>query len=251
MQKITDLFIQNIRNLPIWVKQVITKEIVADLDKQLADFKELMDSDTLFQYIIPKITFKGKSELKEHNFALSEGYYTFLQDMLTGEATIFDITVKNSWTLADTAKMFIRLEELEFITIDSNDHSKDVAVAQFIAGKIKTGEFLKRLGKISIMQLEQAIRYQKELNEEGRHIKIASILIKLGFISDKGLDSLLLLKDEAKKRLPVSIGFASIKFENAEDEENQVLQLQKELQRLENENMIMKKRLKKLLNIDG
>lgn len=251
MQKVTELFIQNIRNLPIWVKQVITKEIVTDLDKQLTDFKELTDSDTLFQYLIPKITFKGKTEIREHNFALSEGYYTFLSDLLGGEMTIFDITVKNSWTLADTAKMFIRLDELEFITIDAKAGAKDIAVAQFIAGKIKTGEFLKRLGKISVMQLEQAIRYQKELNEEGRHIKIASILIKLGFISDKGLDSLLLLKDEAKKRLPVSIGFASIKFDNPQDEENQVLQLQKELQRLESENMIMKKRLKKILNING
>ena len=72
----------------------------------------------------------------------------------------------------------------------------------------------------------------------------------MGFISDKGLDSLLLLKEEAKKRLPVSIGLSSIKFDNPQDELSQIERLQKEISRLENENMIMKKRLKKLLNLD-
>ena len=56
----------------------------------------------------------------------------------------------------------------------------------FIAGKLKTGEFLKRIGKITVYQLEQAIRYQKELNDEGRHIKMASILIKLGMLEKIG-----------------------------------------------------------------
>ena len=37
---------------------------------------------------------------------------------------------------------------------------------------------------------------------------------------------------------------------NSEDEVDQVSRLQREISRLENENVIMKKRLKKLLNID-
>ena len=120
----------------------------------------------------------------------------------------------------------------------------------FIAGKLKTGEFIKRIGKIDAVQLEQAIRYQKQLNDEGRHIKMASILIKLGFITDRGLDSLLILKDEAKKRLPAGVGLYSVKFQSSEDEIDQVSRMQREISRLENENIIMKKRLKKLLNID-
>jgi len=250
MQRITELFIQNIRNLPIWVKQVITKEILSDLDKQLSAFKELCDTDTLFQYLVPKITYKGKQEMRSHDLNLSDGYYVFMKDTSEGENTIFDITVKNCWTLADTAKMFIRLMETECVTVKNNTE-KNIAVAQYIAGKIKTGEFLKRIGKISVMQLEHAIRYQKELNADGRHIKIASILIKLGYVSDKGLDSLLLLKDEAKKRLPLSSGFNSFSAASEQDRNDVTFQLQREIQRLENENTIMKKRLKKLLNIES
>ena len=113
----------------------------------------------------------------------------------------------------------------------------------------QTGEFLKKIGKINTEQLEAALRYQKQLNEEGRHIKMASILIKMGFISDVGLDSLLLLKEEAKKRVPMSIGLTSFKYENEEEKQDQIAILQREIARLENENLIMKKRLKSLLNL--
>ena len=249
MQKISDLFIQNIKNLPIWVKQVITKEIFDDLNKKLEEFNELAEVNNLFQYMCPKVTFKGKQELAERSMALSDGYYVFLQELINGN-NIFEITIKNNWTLADSAKIFCRLNELEFLLNSDYATNKTVAVALFIAGKLKTGEFLKRINKISAIQLEQAIRYQKELNEEGRHIKMASILIKLGFITDRGFDSLLLLKDEAKKRLPVNVGFISAKLQTDEDEQDQVSRMQREIARLENENIIMKKRLKKLLNIN-
>lgn len=249
MQKISDLFIQNIKNLPMWVKQVITKEIFDDLNKKLDEFSELAEVTDLFQYMCPKVTFKGKQELQDRTIGLSDGYYIFLQDLMNG-CNIFEITIKNNWTLADSAKIFVRLCELEFLQIPDYATNKNVAIALFIAGKLKTGEFLKRINKISTIQLEQAIRYQKELNDEGRHIKMASILIKMGFITDKGLDSLLLLKDEAKKRLPINVGFVSTKVGAAEDEQDQVSRMQREISRLENENIIMKKRLKKLLNIN-
>ena len=249
MQKISDLFVQNIKNLPMWVKQVITKEIFDDLNKKLEEFSELAEISDLFQYMCPKVTFKGKQELQERTIGLSEGYYVFLQDLIEG-CTIFEITIKNNWTLADTAKIFVRTLELEYLQIPNYNTDKNVAVAMFIAGKLKTGEFLKRINKISAIQLEQAIRHQKELNEEGRHIKMASILIKLGFVTDTGLDSLLLLKDEARKRLPINVGFISTKLATPEDEQDQIVRMQREIARLENENIIMKKRLKKMLNIN-
>lgn len=249
MQKVSELFIQNIKNLPIWVKQVIAKEISQDLLTQLNEFKGLIEGESLFQHMTPELSFKGKQELEQKNLNLSEGHYTFLSDLNEG-CSIFEITVKNNWALSDTAKIFIRLNELEFLKITECEMNKNIAIASFIGGKIKTGEFLKRIGKINTTQLEQALRHQKELNAEGRHIKMASILIKLGFITDKGLDSLLTLKDEARRRLSVSAGLTSIKYENPQDEQNALYRLQKEVSRLENENIIMRKRLKKLLNIN-
>ena len=233
MQKVSDIFLDNIKNLPIWVKQVMAKEILDDMNKKLADFHALTQSELLFQYMVPKLSFKGKQELQERTMRLSGAFYTFLQD-LSEENNMFEITVKNSWSFADTAKIFVKCDELEFLSTSDKSLEKNIALAMFIAGKIKTGEFLKKIGRIDAIQLEQAIRYQKQLK----------------FISDKGLDSLLLLKDEAKRRLPVSLGITSIKCDSPEEEQNQVLRLQKEITRLESENLIMKKRLKKLLNIN-
>ena len=248
MQKISDLLLDNIKNLPIWVKQVIAKEVSTSLVAKLGEFIELIETDSLFQYMVPKLTFKGKQEFEKRNLNLTEGYYLFLESAINRE-NIFEITVKNNWALADSAKILCRLVELDFVDVDDSC-MKDYAVAQFLANKIKTGEFLKRIGKINVIQLEQAIRYQKEIQSEGRHVRMASILIKMGFITDRGLDSLLLLKEESKKRLSVGIGFTSLKYNNEEENKDYVLRLQKELARLENENLIMKKRLKKLLQID-
>ena len=62
---------------------------------------------------------------------------------------------------------------------------------------------------------------------------------------------MLLLKDEAKKRLPINVGLISTKFETEEEQQDQISRMQREISRLENENTIMKKRLKKMLNIDN
>ena len=249
MQKVSELFIRNIQNLPIWAQQVIAKELSEDLSAKLTEFNNLINNDVMFQYMLPSLTIKGRQELQDKSLKLSESYYTFLQDINEGNS-IFEITIKNNWALADSAKIFTRLDELEFVKIPQNCTSSCYAVILFIAGKIKTGEFLKRIGKIDVGQLEQALRYQKQLNEEGRHVKMASLLIKMGVITNQGLDSLFLLKEEAKKRVPVSIGLTSIKYDDKEQEQDYTQRLQKELARLENENAIMKKRLKKLLNME-
>jgi len=250
MQTMSNLFIKSIENLPIWIKQVLAFELSRDLLKKLSDFQELIHEDTLFQYLKPHTSFKGKQELNTKSLNLSDGYYTFLEDSLEGASTIFEITVKNNWTLSDSAKIFSRLVDMEFISEIDQASQASVAIGYFIANRIKTGEFLKRIGKIGAAQLEQALRYQKQLNSEGRHIKMASILIKMGFITDKGLDSLLLLKDEAKRRLSFNLGLTSLQIENEAEGNNQLIKLQKEIARLEKENIIMKKHLKKLLNVD-
>lgn len=244
MTNTCELFFQSIKAMPIWVKQYLTKEVLEDLALRMSDFQELLQEKNLFQYLVPKITLKGKQEYQTHTYNLSDGHYVFLETLMGGaEKNVFEITLLNNWPLTDTAKMLLKLVELELISVENFATSSNIAVAMFLAGRIKTGELLKKLGKIDTNQLEQAIRYQKELNAEGRHIKMASILIKLGYITDKGLDSLLLLKDEAKKRFNFSVP-SSV-------DNTQTAGMQRELARLEHENTIMKKRLKQLLNING
>ena len=249
MQTISELFLANLKNLPIWVKQVIAAELMSELNTKLTEFNELMESENLFQNMRLELTATGKTEIVEKKFNFSDSFYIFLNDMLAG-LSIFDSTIKNNWAFSDTAKIFCRLCELDCFVLPNYEDNKSVAIAMFLAGRIRTGEFLNRIGKVSRTKIDQAIKYQQQRNDEGVHIKMASVLIKLGFISDKGLDSLLLLKDEAKRRLPIGIGFTSIKYHNPTEQHDRILCLQREISRLENENLIMKKRLKKLLKMN-
>ena len=50
--------------------------------------------------------------------------------------------------------------------------------------------------------------------------------------------------------MPANVGLTSIKYTNAAQQDDYVTKMQKEIARLENENIIMKKRLKKMLNLE-
>lgn len=248
MQNTSELFIQSVKTMPIWVKQYLTKEVLDDLSAKIVDFKELLQSENLIQYMTPKITVKGKMEYNNKTCGFDSNHYTFLAELIESPKNVFEITLKNNWPLAETARILLKLVELEFIDVENFQDCCNYAVALFLSGRIKTGEFLKKIGRIDSNQLEKALRYQKELNAEGRHIKMASILIKFGFISDKGLDSLFLLKNDSKKRFTFT-GFGAAQEESTDM--SQVRSLQREIARLQHENIIMKTRLKKMLKING
>ena len=118
-----------------------------------------------------------------------------------------------------------------------------------MAGKIRTGEMLKRLGKIDVMQLEKAIRIQKDRNEQNKPVKMAELMIELGYITEKDVKILLAFKDDAKKRFVMGIGFSLVKPRDEQETQTLVRGMQKEIKRLDEENRILKSRLRKILNI--
>ena len=245
-QPISELFLNNIDVLPLWVKQVLYLKTRDKLRAELAEFSDILLSDNLMQYYIPKLTFAGKSELETREKRLPDEFYTFYQNCANSH-DLFEITLANYWTFAQTCSIFVRSIELQFITIP--DDESIISIAQFMAGKIRTGEMLKRLGKIDVLQLEKAIRIQKERNESGTPVKMAELMIELGYITDKDINILLAFKDDAKKRFVMGIGFSLVKPHNEAETQTLVKGMQKEIKRLDEENRILKNRLRKILNI--
>ncbi len=246
IQKNSELFLNNIYALPMWVRQVIylkTEQMLAD---ELDNFLELLSPKEPLQFVIPKITFKGKKELAERNENFNDQFYVFLENA-RDQFDVFEITMRNFWTLAETCAIFVRAIEKEFIDIPNDE--ANLATLQFLAGKIRTGELLKRMGKITIIQLENAIREQKRLNEEGNNTRIADVMISMGYITDNDIKVILLFKEESKKRFIMGMGLASLKVESQETAGQVYNNLQRELKRLEQENRLLKARLRKLLNI--
>lgn len=246
LQKNSELFLNNIYALPLWVRQVVYLKTEQKLTEELDDFLDLLNPKEPLQFLVPKITFKGKRELEEKRYNLSEQFYIFLDNCLSS-FDIFEITLRNFWTLAETSSNFVRAVEKEFIEIPKCE--SNYVVIQFLANRIRTGELLKRLGKIDVIQLENAIREQKNRAETGGNTKIAQIMIELGYITEKDVKIALLFKEESRKRLVMGLGLASLKMDNQETVAQVYQNLQRELKRLEQENRILKARLRKLLNI--
>ncbi len=247
-QKNSELFLNNVYALPLWVRQVVYIKTEQKLSEELDDFLELLNPKEPLQFLVPKITFKGKKELEERSHNFSEQFYIFLENCIE-KFDIFEITLRNFWTLSETSAIFVRAVEKEFIEIP--DCERNYVIIQFLANKIRTGELLKRLGKIDVIQLEAAIREQKRRVEAGNNIRIADVMIELGYITQKDVKIILLFKEESKKRFIMGLGLASLKMEKQATVAQVYQNMQRELKRLEHENRILKSRLRKLLNIKG
>ncbi len=247
LQKNSELFLNNVYALPLWVRQVVYLKTEQKLSEELEDFLDLLNPKEPIQFMVPKITFKGKRELEERACNFSEQFYAFLENCIE-KFDVFEITLRNFWTLAETASIFVRAVEKEYVEIP--DCERNYVIIQFLANKIRTGELMKRLGKIDIIQLENAIREQKRLLEEGKKERIADIMIGLGYITEDDIKIILRFKEESKKRFIMGLGLASLKMDNQATVAQVYQNMQKELKRLEHENRILKTRLKKLLNIN-
>ncbi len=246
LQKNSELFLNNIYALPLWVRQVVYLKTEQKLTEELDDFLELLSPKEPLQFVVPRITFKGKRELEERVNNFSEQFYIFLENA-KDNFDIFEITLRNFWTLSETSAIFVRAIEKEYIEIPSCE--RNYVIIQFLANKIRTGELLKRLGKIDVMQLENAIREQKRKAESGSNMRIADVMIELGYITEKDVKIILLFKEESKKRFIMGLGLASLKMDNQATVSQVYQNMQRELKRLEHENRILKARLRKLLNI--
>ena len=245
-QPISELFLHNIDVLPLWVKQVLYLKTRDKLREELAEFLDVLVTDNLMQYYVPKLTLAGRTELETREKRLPEEFYTFYKCVQNGN-DLFEITLANYWTFTQTCSLFVRSIELQYVNIPENESI--ISIAQFMAGKIRTGEMLKRLGKIDVMQLEKAIRVQKERNEQNKPVKMAELMIELGYITEKDVKILLAFKDDAKKRFVMGIGFSLVKPRDEQETQTLVRGMQKEIKRLDEENRILKSRLRKILNI--
>ncbi len=108
---------------------------------------------------------------------------------------------------------------------------------------------MKKLGKIDITQLEKAIREQKERQKRGENIKIADCMISLGYITEKDVKVLLAFKEESRKRFIMGMGLSFIKADTPSDQQKIYANMQRQMKKLDQENKILKNRLRKILNI--
>lgn len=198
------LFSDKVSAFPLWIKEVMYKELHDNLSMFLSDLSSITNNTVLFQYEKPQLTFLGKEEIQKRELFNNMNNYIFL-NAIRNKQSILEIALNNTWTLAETAKLYIECLEKQLVSKPSSN--KNEALAYYLSGYIRIGEYLKRVGTITVDELDKAIRTQKEAQEQGNKIGMASVCIELGYISQADINEVLLIKEESSKRFLLSQHF--------------------------------------------
>ena len=211
-----------------------------DLSKDISDDFINRKEEDLIDLYVPVLSYIGKTELEERAKGLEQNVYGFLECVDEG-MSIMEVALNNFWTLEEVCKYFLTAMDLDLLKAPIP--VKITAMAGFMSGRYRTGEYFKRVGKINVDQLEMTIRRQKELMEQGQKVKIAQVMIDLGYITKKDTESLIVIKEEARKRFILD---TSIIPEGVTANDNKYMA---EIDELKKQNALLKAKLAKLLSM--
>lgn len=242
-KNILDLFFEKILAVPFWIKQYMYLKLAKEMqDADYEDFLRNNPTDILATFV-PTITFKGKTELMERSCGLDNNIYNFLQHC-ANEYNMLEIAVNSFLSMEEVAKYYELCLEQNFI---KTPESKEIhAMAGFIAGKFRTGEYFKQKGVLTVDQLQQAILTQRDTIQSGQQKKFGEILISLGYLKEDDMRAVLMLKEEAKKRFILDYNTVP-KPETSFSDDSQ--KYQEEINNLKDENLKLKRKLLQLLEL--
>lgn len=224
---------------PLWIKQTIFMTLSRDLSKYLSNEFLDVEEDQIFHVYKPALSEMGQNELLTKESKYDDSIYAFMNCCSKGMSLI-EIAIENNFTMEEVAKAFTFCKT-------SGYFSKEVpnlvsAIAGFIAGKYRTGEYFIRAGKMTIEQLDEVLNKQQEINASGKHVFIAELMVQMGFVRELDVKSIIFMKEEAGKRFSL----------NPEDLptialERESYDIRIENTRLKEENEILKQKLDALL----
>lgn len=242
-KNIFSVFLDKLLSFPLWIKQIIFLHLYQNLAKYLSeDFIQVTEEDTFHLYV-PVLTFAGRNEMVDRKQDCDVNVYNFLANVHDG-LSMLEISMNNFWTMEEVAKNFMFCLDKEYVKPPTSKFV--LAMAGFMAGKYKTGEYFKRIGKINIDQLEHIIVKQKDLAQRGQNLKMAEIMISLGYITEKDTSSLMIIKEESQKRFILDIGILP-KEVSAPLGTGDAKAYQDEITALKEQNRVLKEQLGKIL----
>lgn len=185
-----------LKALPLWVKQVLYIGLQTEFRSYFASesLLDISQEDTLSLFI-PQTTTKAAE--CDNPTSLDPALRTILQAATQG-LTVLDICLNHQWTLEQACLCLHGAIEENWI--HPPESPKAYATLEYIASKIRLGEYLVKMGCITPQQLDQSLRTQIYIKEAmNEHTGIANIMINLGYITRKDTESILFLKEESKK----------------------------------------------------
>ena len=223
-------FLAKLSNFPNWVKEIIYVKLSEDIGK--GD-----DIGYVFATYKPVLTYKGKCELDYKKSSFDNNIYNIL-NYADRDSSIYDIVLNTYMSMEEIANYFLFCVDEGYMQIP--DDSRILNIAGLLAGKYSTGEYLVNDGVISTEQFECVVKsYDAPKN-------FAQTIVDMGLISQKQLDKILELKEEAKKRFILDHNeIPKIHQEYAKITDN----YEKQIEDLKRENLMLKNKLNQLLTM--
>lgn len=194
-------FMEKMLCFPLWIKQTIFLNLSKDLNTYLSNEFLDVEEDELFHVYKPVLSEMGQTELLTKDSEFDESIYAFLSSCAKG-MTLIEIAIENNFTMEEVSKAFTFCKTSGFF---STEVPKLVAaIAGFIAGKYRTGEYFIRAGKMTIEQLDEVLNRQQEMNAAGKHVFIAELMVQLGYVRELDVKSIIFMKEEAGKRFSLN-----------------------------------------------
>lgn len=237
-----------ILSAPAWIQEALYIDLGDKLKEKIPTLDLSYSMSESYPIYRPKITFKGKQELKNRDMGLDFNVYKYLNSLMD-ELRVIDITLNNFWTLEESSKYLIECIKNEFVTPPSN--TVLLAEIYYLSGEIRIGEFVKRINKINVEELDIVLRKQKNYNIEhpDEQIKTGELLVDMGYVANNDIDKILYIKDESKKRYIVT----NINAGGADSEgfAQKIKELNELNQKLLAENKLLKDKLRAVFNIQN
>lgn len=220
-------FLTKLSDFPTWIKEIIYINLSKEVNPE-------GDLSYIFATYKPNLTDNGKCELDYKKSKFDTNIYNIL-GYCDKNATISEIALNTYMSLEEIANYFLFGVDEGFIQLP--DNSQILNIAGFLAGKFRTGEYFVQDGTISAAQLDDAVlNYEHRAKKNNK--KFGQSLVELGLISQKQLDVILSIKEEAKKRF--------ILDHNEVPKIKEVSDYEKEIADLKLENKQLKTRLEEL-----
>lgn len=232
-------FMDKLLAFPLWIKQIIFLNLSNDLTTYLSNEFLDMQENELFHTYKPALSDAGQNELLTKESGYDEIIYSFMNCCSKG-LSLIEIAIENNFSMEEVTKAFTFCKTTGLFSSEVPNHIS--AIAGFIAGKYRTGEYLVRAGKMTIEQLDKVLDKQQEMNASGKHVFIAELMVQMGFVKDSDVKSVIFMKEEAGKRFsldPTDIPTIALEKESFD--------IRVENTRLKEENEILRQKIDALL----
>ena len=190
---------------------------------------------------VPTLTFRGETELIEKKDGLDVNIYNFLKYSHDGY-NVLESALNMFMSIEEISKLYVFCVEQNYIA--TPDIKGIYPMAEFLAGKIYTGEFFFKSGLITEDQLKKALEEQKNFSESDKKILLGQMLVELGFVDVKSVKKLFKLKEDARRRFVLN----SEHFPTKSDEDFVENSSKTEIERLREENRALKKTMQIIVN---